>query len=427
MNTRKRGPVRDECSATATPTAGFSANSNQAVTTNREVGITLSPFSNAISIHQGLWQIYQRHFEVLFGIWLGFSPCLDGYDLGSFRCRQSSSSCNDPTKRGTYLNTICISQLCASLDKWISEGQGAHHYAANRSSGSRETDPKEEQQINLSLVKAIHCFSARWLYLLDNAAIQRTQPLCYDTLARQFWRTTRRDMLKVINQTSYRSVLTLLLFGMTPLPVGLDEQEEADGLSGQLCMQIALRKLHELRARQKTCQFSGFKVLPSVGPGPLNTIADGNTAMEFIGAESAAYYAGMIFDTSASLTLNSRSLLSSGLLGFDTEPVFRLVKTQSRIFHENTEEWRQSDFEVSNENTSRITVAAGTWKFFVWKMIAVFKEALRDGYDDEVVERVYTAVLDAINQFRITYRPLMAVCERGLQFLDWRPKFEWCK
>ena len=125
MNTRKRGPVRDECSATATPTAGFSANPNQAITTNREVGITLSPFSNATSIHQGLWQIYQRHFEVLFGIWLGFSPCLDGYDLGSFRCRQSSSSRNDLTKRGTYPNTICISQLCVALNKWISEGQGA--------------------------------------------------------------------------------------------------------------------------------------------------------------------------------------------------------------------------------------------------------------------------------------------------------------
>ena len=259
MNTRKRGPVRDECSATATPTAGFSANPNQAATSNREMGITLGPFSKATPIHRGLWQIYQRHFEVLFGIWLGFSPCLDGYDLSSFRCRQSSSSCNDPTKGGTYPNTVCISQLCVALDKWISEGQGAHHYTANRSSGGRDTDPKEEQQINLSLVKAIHCFSARWLYLLASAAIQHTKPLCYGTLARQFWRTTRKDMLKVINQTSYRSVLTLLLFGMTPLPVGLDEQEEVDGLSGQICMQIALGKLHELRARQNTCQFPGLK------------------------------------------------------------------------------------------------------------------------------------------------------------------------
>ena len=244
MNTRKRGPVRDECSATATPTAGFSANPNQAATSNREMGITLGPFSKATPIHRGLWQIYQRPFEVLFGIWLGSSPCLDGYNLGSFRCRQSSSSCNNPTKGGTYLNTICISQLCVALDKWISEGQGAHHYTADRSSGGRDTDPKEEQQINLSLVKAIHCFSARWLYLLDSAAIQHTKPLCYGTLARQFWRITRKGILKVINQTSYRSALTLLLFGMTPLPVGLDEQEEVDGLSGQNCTSSALARKH---------------------------------------------------------------------------------------------------------------------------------------------------------------------------------------
>ncbi|OCL11214.1 hypothetical protein AOQ84DRAFT_437850 [Glonium stellatum] len=422
MNTRKRSPAKDGHSAADIPAVELLTNQSQVTNINKETSIASDLIAEAMTIHEGLWQIYQQHFEVLFGTWVGFSPCLDGYDLGSFCCRESNSSLDDLANSGTHPNTICISRLCVTLDKWISEGQGTHQCVANRASESRDADPKEEKQIRLSLIQAVHCFSARWLYLLDNTSIQ---PLCYDTLARQFWRTARRDMLKVINRTCYRSVLTLLLFGMTPLPVGLGKEEEIDGLSGQLCLQTALGKLHELRARQKTCQFSGFKVLVSVDPGPLDNIADENTAMEFMGAESAAYFAGIIFDTSTSLTLNSRSLLSSGLLGFDTEPVFRLVKTHSRIFHENTKEWRQNGFEISNKNTSRIATAAGMWKLFVWKMIAVFKEALRDGYDDEMVGRVYTAVLDAINQFGTTYNPLMAVCERGLQFLDWRPKFEW--
>jgi hypothetical protein len=39
-------------------------------------------------------------------------------------------------------------------------------------------------------------------------------------------------MLKVINRVSYRSVLALFLFGLTPIPVGVSPEEELDGLTG---------------------------------------------------------------------------------------------------------------------------------------------------------------------------------------------------
>ena len=121
--------------------------------------------------------------------------------------------------------------------------------------------------------------------------------------------------------------------------------------------------------------------------------------------ESMIYWAALTFDTSSSLTFNTKSLLSSGLLGWESESSWRLVKTCTEIFHEETEDWRIHGVIVTEENANRIIAAAAAWKLRVWKLAAVLKEALREGHEEDAVHHAYMSAVDAMKQFNVTYRP----------------------
>lgn len=54
-------------------------------------------------------------------------------------------------------------------------------------------------------------------------------------------------MLMLLNRVSYRSVLALSLFAQTPVPVGVGEEEELNGLSAPICMHTALMHVQKLR------------------------------------------------------------------------------------------------------------------------------------------------------------------------------------
>ena len=381
---------------------------------------------NARSIHDTLWELYHQNFEAMLGTWIGACPCLDGYDMRAFRCDEYSKASYDAVKGYTYLNVISITRLFVALDKWVAEGRHGSGFATDNSIEASEVDGEKADQLDLSLVKAIHCFSARWLHLGEISGLHYPQHSCHDSLVRHFWRTARKDMLKVINKNSYRSALTLLIFGLTPTPSGLEKGEEADGLTGRTCMRLGLEMLRQLRVQLSDSQFYSSKILRSIKDGLWNSMAKDGYEAEFISMESAAYAAGMIFDNDLPLIETCRFSLSAGLLGFESEPIFGLFKPQACIFHDATETWRRDGFDVSNENVSRIVLATATWTYYFWKLVAIFKEALREGYDEKIVATNYSEVLDSIQKFKITFRPLMDTCEQRLQFLPWRLNYGWC-
>lgn len=277
-----------------------------------------------------------------------------------------------------------------------------------------------DQQIDQSLRHGMRSFAARWLHLIP--ATQRVGIL-QDDLVREYWRTSRRDMLKVINRVSYRSVLTLFLFCLTPIPNGISEEEELDGLTGQICVQAALQQVQRLRARQRNTQFNGEKVSPAAdvlpSPPPNSTFTE-----SFLRHESRGYWGALTFDTSASMTLNFRSSLSSGLHGFDAESCWRVLKMGAGSFHTRTEEWRRT-FAMTEDEVLQVMAAAAAAKTYVWKMIAVLKEALREGYEDEKVLQAWTAFTEAVDIFRVTFRPLLNDCERRLPFLGQVERLNW--
>lgn len=316
-----------------------------------------------------------------------------------------------------------IADVCGRLDQWVAENSDDER---NNPIRAPVREPRvKDRLIDQSLRSTIAAFSARWLY---NTARSSQSELHHQNIVLALWRTARRDMLRVINRPSYRSMLSLFLFALTPIPSGISEEEEIDGISGQACVHAALQQIQTLRARQRNLQFSGSKVSPStVKSKSLVTSPEAIGSSDFIAAESIAYWAALTFDTSASLTLNCRSLLSSGLFGFEAELPWRLIRTGAQMFYEKTKTWRADGvIDMTDERANQIIASGSAWKLLAWKLTSVFKEALRDGHNESEVSRAFSFVTDAIQQFNDTYRRPLEACQRRMHFLGQQTKLRWC-
>ncbi|KIW32678.1 uncharacterized protein PV07_04207 [Cladophialophora immunda] len=296
---------------------------------------------------------------------------------------------------------------------------------------------RDEQQIDRCLRSALHAYIARWLPLFlrtESGARHSVPPL--DEISRSCWRTARKDMLKAINLPSYRSVLALYLFGQTPVPLGISPEEELDGISGVVCSKTALLHVQQLRERQRCCQFngSGFSAWSDASPdahdkNPTAAAAASPTTHlteAYLNLESRAYWATVTWDTSDSMTLNFRSTLSSGLKGACTEPVWQLARGfLVGWFHDRTHAWRRPGFRVSSDVAPQITSAASVCTIYTWRTIASLKEALREGVDEAGVQVGWAALLDAVDVFTTTVRPILRNCERQLHFLGQVDRLHW--
>lgn len=319
---------------------------------------------------------------------------------------------NSPTSNACIPATKLFGKLDAYMDEEISPGYT-----------SEERRQQRGYQIDQSLRCAIQSFAAPWLPLVSERYHLASSQV--EEIIRDSWRAARKDMLKVINRASYRSILTLYLFAQTPTPVGISEDEELDGISGSVCFQTALLQIQRLRERQRSCQYNGSEV--SAWTGALTSSApSANLTQAYLDFESRAYWAAVMWDTSSSLTLNFRTSLTSGLKGACSEPAWRLARSfLVGSFHPETEHWRTKCFEVSDEVASRVISAAAVGKLYVWKNIASLKEALREGVDEDSVLFAWNALLDAIDIFKTTIRPLLNNCERRLHFLNQVSRLSW--
>ncbi|KAK2789232.1 hypothetical protein FQN52_006324 [Onygenales sp. PD_12] len=369
---------------------------------------TVSPTASALdglSLFDVRWlqRIYIEGFDTIFGSWM------------------SKHGCPFLSEAGFGDDHNSILDVCGRLDRWMREmSQYDPAISLNGSFRERATDdgPTDE-----SLRSTIAAFSARWLSLNSR---ESQSDICIQRIVHALWRHTRRDMLRVINRPSYRSMLALFLFALTPVPAGISEDEEADGISGQACIHAALQQIQMLRARQRSLQFNGTNVSRLTKSKVIPTIPDSIGAANFIAAENIAYWAALTFDTSASLTLNCRPLLSSGLFGFEAELPWRLVRAGATIFQKNMQDCPGNGlYNMTDERANQIIASGSAWKLLVWKLTAVFKEALRDGHDGPEVTRAYTLVVEAIQQFNEIYRGPLEACQRRMPFLGQQTKFRW--
>ncbi|TVY46154.1 hypothetical protein LOCC1_G003434 [Lachnellula occidentalis] len=364
-----------------------------------------TPSSNAESVNilltQWSEQVFHLGFGAIFGHWVGRDGC---------------PFVNDPTSDISIAPLKLFGELDACMDKQLDGNLGCKFVASDKRAEMR-------YQTEQSLRRAMQSFAAQWL----PAVIQKTVggPIQYEEVVRERWRISRRDMLKVINRTSYQSVLALYLFGQTPIPLGISEEEEMDGISGVVCTQTALLQLQQLRERLRPCQFNSSKV-SGRSNAVTGSVESPNLTQAFLDLESRAYWAAVMWDTTSSVTLNIRSSLTSGLKGACLEPAWRLARGfLVGSFHAKSEDWRKKGFEVSDEIAPQIISAAAVGRFYVWRTIASLNESLREGVEESDVLFAWDAFLDALDVFKTTLLPLLRTCERRLHFLEPVERLNW--
>lgn len=307
---------------------------------------------------------------------------------------------------------VDVSVVCKKLDAWMDHCDD----------GSDYDDMMRDEAAAGYLEQSIEAFSARWL----SKVIPDIQKDEHEEIVKQLWRRGRKAMMRAINKASYASMLSLLIFALTPVPVGISEDEELDGITGQVCIHAALQHIQTLRAQHRNLLFSGSIVLPySQHTSPVSTPMPTPTP-EYITAESTAFWAALTFDTSASLTLSCRSLLSAGLFGFEAEPHWRLVRASSKIFHDMG--WCTSKHSVMTDDAADKIIASSTaWKLLTWKLVAVFKEALRDAHTETEINATFTKITSCIHDFDVIYRPPLLICKERISFLRQEVRFRWCE
>jgi hypothetical protein len=291
---------------------------------------------------------------------------------------------------------------------------------------------QQQEEIDRALDLTVKAFVARWLPLV---AEQQLSSIQIDDTIRASWRSARKEMLKLANRESYRSVLALYLFSQTPIPLGISEDEELDGISALICLQSALLQVQRLRERQKSCHFpielegvsSWTEALAS--SAHTNTVTSILTTQTYLEYENRAYWAATMWDTSASLTSDYRSSLSSGLKGACSEPAWRLSRAfLVGSFQPQTASWLANGFfEINEQAISLIISAASIGGLYIWKTIASSKEALREGVEEDAVDFAFNAFLDAKDIFTTSIRPLLNHCGRQIHFLNQVHRFHWYK
>ncbi|KAH8821344.1 hypothetical protein F5884DRAFT_83854 [Xylogone sp. PMI_703] len=359
----------------------------------------IPPRIEALTLHSQLWKAFSQVFEPVLALWI--NPDCSPYRVSS----------HIPCKH--------ITQLAAILDQRSCECWLARH--------SHDEAPhiciKDDPIINQALVAAVHAFSLRWLPLITNQTWNTKQLV---VLGRHLWENARSKILQVLDRPSYKSVLALYLFGLTPTLPDSSENGALNGVIGEVSVDMALRQFHSLRVKRQDLKFSGASIAsqePGAAPDSLNVEARFDDS--FIEAESAMYWSGVVFDTSASLTRGRPPILCSGVLGFEKEPVFRLVKARVQVFHVNTEDWRRNGFVPTDDSVLSIVQRASTWKGYVWKTIALLREAINYGHGDAVITRTQKLIVEALDQYDQTFEPLMHTCEKNILFMCKEAQLSW--
>ncbi|OAL28159.1 hypothetical protein AYO20_09578 [Fonsecaea nubica] len=260
--------------------------------------------------------------------------------------------------------------------------------------------------VNHALNAAVHAFSVRWLPLVAGENISTDK---LNDLARRLWQNAQSKILLILRRRCYRSILALYIFGMTPMPPGLEEQEIGYGNIGEVCIDIAMRQLQSVRARRRYVNRFESAL---VGAGAKSAVASSNTTDEgYELRETIVYWAGFVFDTSASLSTGLPSILHASLLGFEQEGTVQLLQRTAQEFHDKTESWRLNGFEVTNQRAIWIVQSASGCKGLFWKAVASIREAFNYRHEPHLVVRAQTAVVQCMHRYDVTYAPLLAACK----------------
>ena len=288
-------------------------------------------------------------------------------------------------------------------------------HAARHHAPSSLHSLENEAILNDALRYAIYVYASSWLPSPDIAqrgqdanAIQ-AQHQGYEIRA-HLWRRARAAILPAMSRPSYRSVLALMLFGFTEMPVDTDDH----GLN-QLCSDALFSHLNYLRsplqsrASRPLCDFN--TVLPlNPGQGPVPTpelVDDGHESQKHM--RGNVFWLGVIVDTTRSLLQQRPSILLPGRSG--DEKVWNFIRQRTVIFDQSFRSLHGSPLPLTRDVTTTVLQHASACKTMYSGMMNQFFDAVLH-YPPEFADDAAERIVVESRRFHNAFDQLLAMCAR---------------
>ncbi|RDW61947.1 hypothetical protein BP6252_11380 [Coleophoma cylindrospora] len=282
-------------------------------------------------------------------------------------------------------------------------------------------DPSHEDDdpISQAFISAIHAYSMRWLRDPGNDKPEFKSGVDIQTqnrISTTVWYQARQRIQSAMSIPSYRSVLALHIFGLTPVPP--DQQE---GQIRDLCIEIALNHQNRLREEKgrDSQSYLATASVPWSGPEKQQNQLDG---LESPNLQNMLYWFGMTCDTSRSLTRSCPSILVPR--GIDDCNVWNHVEDNVNCFEETFGMLRYFDEPLSDDSAAIILQhASASYKMF-WGAVVQVQDAVKLCQIPMLNLAISTA-LKLMGRFNEVFKLLLDRCGRDIMLLNERCQLDY--
>ena len=279
--------------------------------------------------------------------------------------------------------------------------------------------------IDKALLKAIHAYSIRWIFTRNNPVQQSDNaPALGESntirnLANELWKEAYHLIPSVMSRPTYRSILALHLFSITPKPRG----EEADH-SSDLCLDVALNHHSHLRTEwniQQALSISSHWKQNHFHEPFLGTANGG----EYIHFQDMMFWFGVVCDTKRTMSRCRSSILLPGLSG--DEKVWVHVRQRLKDFNDIFQPVCHSIAPLLENTASIILQHASACKSMCWNSITVVQDTIFHQMIGIPLNVAVDRALKDFSYFQDVFSPLLNLCARDFMMMTDRNQISYCK
>lgn len=254
----------------------------------------------------------------------------------------------------------------------------------------------------------------RWLRQSKAASRISDGRQVQEKISSNVWHQARQKIEPAMSTPSYRSILALHIFGLTPVPPDrLDEQIR------DLCTEIALN-LHN-RLREETIYdlspiFTTFSVA-GFDPEGQRKQFNGLTVSNL---RDMLYWFGVLEDTSRSVRRSCSSVIP------DCTGVWNLVEINENRFEETFGSLRFFDEPMSDDTATIILKHASASNKMFWAAIGRVQDAVKL-YQPLLLEIAISNAFKRLARFDEVFKLLLDRCSRDILLLNEQNQLGYCE
>lgn len=280
--------------------------------------------------------------------------------------------------------------------------------------------------LDQALMSAVHAFAARWLplehfkssTLATAKVLQETKSAFLESI----WKRAQGDVSRVMKMPSYRSILALYLFGITPTSQRNGERHFSD-----LCLELHLRHYITLRSISRISPQTQEHYVTDVSYNlfPQSREALDRDTLERTHLEDTAFWFGVVCDTSRCLIKCQSSILLPGLTG--DSKVWNLVRRQIEEFDMMYRHLHNSRNVLTDDDTLKIIQYSSSCKTLCWAAISHVQDAYIHQMTGISVEAAIDKAVIELNQFEDVFGPLLSHIARDYLLLGEKTRVSYCE